>query len=654
MNSNQERREESITVYSISYQTTTHSSALELTYLLIMFTKNNYSSFRMATVLTLILILTLILLRSSSSSSSLSSSSLPASNGITITSITSIVDSNKDNYIDIEMEQQRSNEEGQQQQQQQQQRMIFKKKNSPLRQQRRLRFALVDIDVSFWYLPSTTTTTTTNMNTMNVISPLPLGTIQTACRHFLTRELNVNPLTTIFGVGVRVISQQQIVNNSNNGSGSSSSDSRQSSTDGLKMNDDDLITTATTTTIATTGTTISGFSNANVIAAHAITTKLEVTVQYGLNKEITELNDMNGRIRMLFSTQWKDLLDLLVLLDEDYFGNVFAIGLESSKSPLTFSTTNGDQRISIESSNDEDTTWQSLSPYLIIGLAAIGMGITLLFIMSQIISREQDISNNNNNDNNRNYRKTERPKLQPISSNFKTITESVFVDPPANNDIPSFTPTATTTTTTNITDDDDGSVKISNGRRIKSYSSKEKQNSIVTASMASTKEDSILEAARKRTIKPVFLEDKLQRTFEFVDKKLDSRTKKDNSKVDSNSTEKNSKRIQASRTKKRKQEIECQIQVLRNKRKLIEDQIEAKFETLTELSQSVSDRRVPDDISAITCEIFHIDEDSDEDDKEDQELEVLSMEDNKESRRCQKKKNGRRKFMLPYHEKEYY
>ena len=120
--------------------------------------------------------------------------------------------------------------------------------------------------------------------------------------------------------------------------------------------------------------------------------------------------------------------------------------------------------------------------------------------------------------------------------------------------------------------------------------------------MLRTKEDSILEAGRKRTIQPVFLEDKLQRTLEFEDKKLGPRTKKDNSDVDSNCTENNSKRIQVSRSKERKQEIECQIQVLRNKRKLIEDQIEAKFETLTELSQSVTDRRVPDDISAITWE----------------------------------------------------
>jgi len=307
---------------------------------------------------------------------------------------------------------------------------------------------------------------------MNAISPLPLGTIQTACRHFFTNELNVNSSTTIFNVGVKVISQQQIVNNNNNNyNGSSSSDSRQSFTDGLKMNNDDLITTTATTT--TTSTTISGVSNANVIAAHVITTKLEVTVQYELNKETTELNNMDGRIRMLFSTQWKDLLDLLVLLDEDYFGNVFAIGLESSKYPLTFSTTDGDQRIFIESSsNYGDTTWQLLSLYLIIGLVAIATGIILSFNMSQSISREQESSSSNNN-NNRNYRKIENPKLQPVSSNFKTLTESVSEDPPANNNIPSFTHTPSSTTTT-INDGGYGFIKNSNGRRIKSYSSKEK------------------------------------------------------------------------------------------------------------------------------------------------------------------------------------
>jgi hypothetical protein len=159
-------------------------------------------------------------------------------------------------------------------------------------------------------------------------------------------------------------------------------------------------------------------------------------------------------------------------LDEDYFGNVFAIGLESSKYPLTFSTTDGDQRIFIESSsNYGDTTWQLLSLYLIIGLVAIATGIILSFNMSQSISREQESSSSNNN-NNRNYRKIENPKLQPVSSNFKTLTESVSEDPPANNNIPSFTHTPTTTTT--IIDDGDGFIEISNGRRIKSYSSKEK------------------------------------------------------------------------------------------------------------------------------------------------------------------------------------
>jgi hypothetical protein len=113
-----------------------------------------------------------------------------------------------------------------------------------------------------------------------------------------------------------------------------------------------------------------------------------------------------------------------------------------------------------------------LSLYLIIGLVAIAVGIILSFNMSQSISREQESSSSNNNNNNRNYRKIENPKLQPVSSNFKTLTESVSEDPPANNNIPSFTPTPTTTTT--IIDDGDGFIEISNGRRIKSYSSKEK------------------------------------------------------------------------------------------------------------------------------------------------------------------------------------
>ena len=147
--------------------------------------------------------------------------------------------------------------------------MPSKKKNSSLRQQRKLRFALVDVGVSFWY-PSSTTNGSTNNNT-DISSP-PLKTIETACRHFLIRELSINPITKIYDVRVRVVSQEHTIENS--------SDSKQYCNSSSAKNDNGLITAAATTTTATTSTTILDASNANVISAHVIKVHLEIAVQY--------------------------------------------------------------------------------------------------------------------------------------------------------------------------------------------------------------------------------------------------------------------------------------------------------------------------------------------------------------------------------------
>lgn len=107
----------------------------------------------------------------------------------------------------------------------------------------------------------------------------------------------------------------------------------------------------------------------------------------------------------------------------------------------------------------------------------------------------------------------------------------------------------------------------------------------MTTSIVSTKEES--NETSRRTINHVFLEDKLQCPLGFEEKVLVQRSRLDMSDADNNRTE-NLRSIQATRAKKRKQEIEFQIQALRNKRKLIENQIDTKYETLIELTHQTT------------------------------------------------------------------
>lgn len=249
---------------------------------------------------------------------------------------------------------------------------------SPLRQQSRLRFALVDIELSFWYLPANVTT--------NVLGIAPLETIQTATRHFLALGLNKDPSTTVIDLNVLVISQNDIMKQS-----------------------------STTATILDIG-------NANSIAAHILTTKLEITIQYELKIDSPQLNDMAERMRGLFSGQAHELLDLLVLLDEDFFATVFAIGSESSKNPIMVS----EKTNSYEArSNDEESKWQSLGLFVLVGLTSlicVGIGIILLCML---LSHAPDV-------NKRSGRRTKKITMElPIPSVLihNTITENTSDDP---------------------------------------------------------------------------------------------------------------------------------------------------------------------------------------------------------------------------------
>jgi len=412
---------------------------------------------------------------------------------------------------------------------------------SPLRQQSRLRFALVDIELSFWYLPANVTT--------NVLGIVPFGTIQTATRHFLAHGLNEDPSTSVIDLNVLVISQNDIIKQS-----------------------------STTATILDIG-------NADSIASHVLTTKLEITIQYELKIDSPQLNDMAERIKGLFSGQAHELLDLLVLLDKDFFATVFAIGSESSKTPIMVSekTNSNEAR-----SDDEASKWQSLGLFVLVGLTGlicVGIGIILLCMLLPHAS----------NANKRSGRRTKKITMElPIPSVLihNTITENT------SDDHHSLTQSSKTMLQNDSLSKD--SIESSSGRTSSTFSSKKYENVEVKPSNDYTEES--YTAFPKRGIQAIYSEDKLRNPIELNIQEL--RTKKEDAEHNLKSyitgycsrrvsigepmeTSKSSEPTHNSRMnfsqirmKEQNNDIESQIQILKNKRNAIEQRIREKYETL--------------------------------------------------------------------------
>lgn len=511
---------------------------------------------------------------------------------------------------------------------------------SPLRQQSRLRFALVDIELSFWYLPANVTT--------NVLGIAPLETIQTATRHFLALGLNKDPSTTVIDLNVLVISQNDIMKQS-----------------------------STTATILDIG-------NANSIAAHILTTKLEITIQYELKIDSPQLNDMAERMRGLFSGQAHELLDLLVLLDEDFFATVFAIGSESSKNPIMVS----EKTNSYEArSNDEESKWQSLGLFVLVGLTSlicVGIGIILLCML---LSHAPDV-------NKRSGRRTKKITMElPIPSVLihNTITENTSDDPR------SLSQSSKTMLQNDSLSKD--SIESSLGRTNITFSNNNQENEGKPTNDYS--EESCV-ASPKRGIQAIYSEDKLRNPIELNIQEL--RTKKENAEhnlksyitgycsrlvsiggpmeISKSSEPTDNSRMNSSRIrmKEQKHDIESQIQILKNKRNAIEKRIREKYETLIDYIppesrevEEIMNSRVPrgdttcrvgpdetharigmledDDISALTYGSVCVNDD------EDQEMETVSIQD--QNKNAVKEINRHRseilsRYSLSYFQKGYF
>eukprot|EP00536_Pseudo-nitzschia_multiseries_P002036 jgi/Psemu1/4727/gm1.4727_g len=526
----------------------------------------------------------------------------------------------------------------------------------PLRQQHRLRFALADVELSFWYLPSST-------DTAKLWGIASLGTIETATRHFLAHALNEDPTTTVIDLSVRVISQ-----------------------------DDSIDPSSATATILDTS------SNTDNIAARILTTHLEITIQYALEADSSQLNDMGERITELFSSRPHELLDLLVLLDKAVFGTVFAIGSESSKTPIVFSKkASSDQT---RSNDEESKKWQSLGIFVLIGitgLISVGIGLILLFLVLPRVSKKRTRK--------RRGRRTKKVTMElPIPSVLikNTITENTSDDPD------SMTQPSKIMVLQNDSVNQD-TVGKSPGRMGESSAvtiTRKRQNIKEKSSNEDTEFAPTTTTVQQLGIQAIYSEDKLRSPLELNIQEL--RTKKEDAEhnlksniaeycsrwvvttTDSNNPLQNSqqqpegvvhrRRTYSSRMrmKEEKHDIESQIQTLKNKRNEIEERLREKYDALigflpseSREIEAIPDARVTredatcrvgpdvfharvgmidnDDISALTYGTFSVDGDD-----EDQEMEVLTIRGKKD---YSIKKSSRHRsdtpagYIMPYHRK---
>jgi hypothetical protein len=139
---------------------------------------------------------------------------------------------------------------------------------SPLEDEGRLRFTIVDVSIYMLSLPA-------------IMNSQRMDNLSMACQVFLESTLNVQP-TTIIDLQVAISGQ--------------SLDGRQE---------------------------ISGNSTNFVLE-----TQMHILIRYLLDYDNDKLNDMDERVRSLFSEEWDELVALLKLLDSSFFGSLHTIELK--------------------------------------------------------------------------------------------------------------------------------------------------------------------------------------------------------------------------------------------------------------------------------------------------------------------------------------
>jgi cell division protein FtsB len=219
---------------------------------------------------------------------------------------------------------------------------------SPLQNQRRLRFALVNVHLELFHVPSS----------MDLSA---LASMEKASQVLLDQQLNADPFTTLLDVRTTVLSQKI-------------------------ANDDTQNLTS-------------------LVPLFTLSTSLEVTLQYQLNSEDPYLKDIESKIVGLFSSQWEFLRDLLVVLDETYFANIKSIQIGSNDidEQNLFNQFQNPHDNETGTTNDDWGTYGLITVFVVVGVALMISCLTLLPLLQRWCRRtniaEQETTSESNHDN---------------------------------------------------------------------------------------------------------------------------------------------------------------------------------------------------------------------------------------------------------------
>jgi hypothetical protein len=227
----------------------------------------------------------------------------------------------------------------------------------PMQHQHPLHFAFVDVAVILSYLPSLANLTA-------------VRNIESASTLFLDQGLNVIP-TTVFVVRVSVISQT------------------------VNRNRTTYMSNSTDRT-----------------SIYGITTVLEIAIECQLGCVDEGLRNVEARIRNLFESEWEDLCDLLIVLDEWYFGLLVSVSLQPKEKPSApLNSTDNSDRVNNSSDDGSYSTpvW-AISVVVVVGLWVM-MSILAMIPLARRIARNR-------------RKRTEKGMFGSSSSNSGTNTAS--------------------------------------------------------------------------------------------------------------------------------------------------------------------------------------------------------------------------------------
>lgn len=202
-------------------------------------------------------------------------------------------------------------------------------------QQNRLRYAFVDVAVSFSHLPS-------------LLNSTAEGDIESASQFFLVQGLNAQAATTVVDVRVNLTSK----------------------------------------TVESIRTTFMGNNVTNNDTMYRITTALDIEIEYKLKVDDEQLNDMEARIRMLFLNEWDVLRDLLMVLDGSYFEFLVSITLVPKGDDTLSAPVNLTDDNFTHNDNNSDNNEPIIAERTIIALLVVGAWVLIsVLVMIPLVCR---------------------------------------------------------------------------------------------------------------------------------------------------------------------------------------------------------------------------------------------------------------------------